>query len=235
MIGELFKKLKDKYRNKPDNFIDKLKPEIEQFATVFDVGAYHGKFIDELLKVNPDLKVHAFEPFNESFLELQKKYGDKLNIKIIHAAVSDVSGRAVLNVNAFKETNSLFESSPVDYAIDSLTQQQSTETVEVINLWEYCNNNSIAMIDFVKIDTQGNSYNVLKGLEIPLREKKIRYLYVEAEFVEIYKNEKLFSEIELLMRGYGYYIVKLYNLNYINNQMLGWCDVLFTPKNQETL
>lgn len=217
--------------NALDNFISTLKPEINEFRTVFDIGAYHGDFTSQVLSLNANLSVHVFEPFKESFQIIQNKFDNKSNVKINHAAVSEVSGHAQLNVNSFKETNSLLESGSVSGTIDLMIQNQSTEPVVVVNLDEYCRENNIESVDLIKIDTQGNSYNVLKGLTTLLSNKRVKYLYVEAEFVEIYKNEKLFSEIELLMRGYGYSIVNLYNLNYINEKKLGWCDVLFSPKN----
>ena len=161
----------------------------------------------------------------------RKKYKSSKNIRINHCAVSNYSGSAALNINTFKETNSLLESVPVNGVIDRLTQNQSTEIVEVINLNDYCFKNNIEEIDFIKIDAQGNSYNVLIGLNTLLNLKKIRFLYVEAEFIELYKGEKLFSEIEILMRNHGYYIIDLYNLNYLNKKKLAWCDILFSAPN----
>ena len=174
--------------------------------------------------------MHCFEPSNESCKILENKYKQKVNITINHKAVSDFSGSAVLNVNAFNETNSLLESATINESINELTKKQSSEEVQVIRLQDYCLQHCINEIDLIKIDTQGNSYNVLLGMEPLLKEKKVKYLYVEAEFVEIYKNEKLFSEIEILMREYGYGIVDIYNMNYLDNERLAWCDVLFKVK-----
>jgi FkbM family methyltransferase len=231
MIKKILKYILGKDNGAIDNFVTSLKPEIRNFKTVLDVGAYHGDFIAEILKCNATLSIHAFEPFKESFDFINERFAKNTRLKLNHVAISDIKGMAILNINAFKETNSLLESENVDKNINLLTKQQSTEKVEVITLDEYCNKNEIDYIDLIKIDTQGNSFNVLKGLDRMLTEKKINYLYVEAEFTEIYKNEKLFSEIELLMRSYNYSIVKIYNLNYINKKQLGWCDVLFSPKN----
>ncbi len=232
MILKIFRKFFGKTtKTGLDNFIDSLASEIKNFRTVFDVGAYQGNFISEILKINPSINVHAFEPFAASCTLLNTKFAHISNVVLNHAAVSDTAGKALLNVNAFKETNSLLASSEVNENIDLLTKYQTTESVEVLQLDEYCSDLALNEIDLVKIDTQGNSYQVLKGMEVLLKAKKVKYLYVEAEFVEIYKNEKLFSEIELLMRGYGYSICNLYNLNYVDKQKLGWCDILFSPTN----
>lgn len=231
MIGKLLKKVKRSlFVSEPVDFIQRLKDEIVSFNTVFDIGTYHGKFIDEIIKIKATMNVHGFEPFNESFQFLNNKYQGQKNIIINNVAVSDLPGSASFNINAFAETNSLLESVAVNDVINSLTKTESLQEVEVISISSYCEDHTIKSIDLVKIDTQGNSYNVLLGMESLLKEKRIKYLYVEAEFIEIYKNEKLFSEIELLMRSYGYTIVDLYNLNYLNNERLAWCDVLFTIK-----
>lgn len=230
ILTKLHRKVFGKSKNSLDHFLYAFKSEIGNFSTVFDVGAYHGNFINEVLKLNKNLAVHAFEPFGESFQIIQERFIRQAKVVLNHVAVSDVAGEAVLHVNAFKETNSLLPSASVNQEIDKLTQYESGETVAIISLDEYCRNNGIAHIDLVKIDTQGNSFQVLKGMDALLANQRIKYLYVEAEFVEIYKGEKLFSEIEILMRQYGYSIVNLYNLNYINNR-LSWCDVLFSLKN----
>lgn len=229
MISKILDSIKKRiFPAVPVTMLKKLEPAFSAFETVFDVGAYHGKFADEVLQMQPKLKVHCFEPFLGSFNFLAAKYQQQKAVTINHCAVSNSSGTASLNVNSFQETNSLLESAPVDDSIDLLTSKQSIEEVRVITLDEYCFQNDIKHIDLLKIDTQGNSYNVLCGVERMLQEKKISFLYVEAEFIEIYKHEKLFSEIEILMRGFGYGIVDIYNMNYINNEKLAWCDALFT-------
>lgn len=232
MIQKVIDQLKSLFLTKTDRktsnyLVDTLKSEIRNFRTVLDVGAYQGKFVRDIININSNILFHCFEPTSESYQFLLNKYRKFPRIKINNFAVSNVSGLGVLNINAYTETNSLLESISVNETINLLTKKCSTENVVIINLTEYCVNNNIHEIDLIKIDTQGNSYNVLLGLELFLKEKKVEYLYVEAEFVEIYKNEKLFSEIEILMRTYGYSIMNLYNLNYLSNGQLAWCDILF--------
>jgi len=229
MIPKILNRIKKwLFLNEPATMLEKLKTALLTFETVFDVGAYHGKFADDVLNILPKLKLHCFEPCMESFNYLADKYRQNKEVKVNHCAVSDFSGTASLNVNSFKETNSLLESASVDESINLLTTKLSSEEVRVITLDDYCLQNNIQHIDLLKIDTQGNSFNVLSGIERMLKEKRIKYLYVEAEFIEIYKGEKLFSEIEILMRGFNYGIVDIYNMNYINKEKLAWCDVLFT-------
>jgi FkbM family methyltransferase len=230
MVSKLFKKLRLFFFEKQnDSFIKKLKAQIQEFKIVFDIGAYHGKFIDDILQKNPGVVIHGFEPYTKSYEFLCNKYQNNKNVIVNNFAVSDKPGLATFNINAFAETNSLLESASVNETINSLTKKKSAQDVEVVRIGDYCLQNNIENIDLVKIDTQGNSFNVLAGMEQLLKNKKVKYLYVEAEFIEIYKSEKLFAEIEILMRSFDYSIVDLYNLNYVNNEKLAWCDVLFTP------
>ena len=233
MIRSIIKKMQRNVNKKVEGplmsnfFLKKYQSRFLEFKTVFDIGAYHGGFIDEILQLNDNIHVHGFEPYSESYEFLKKKYHQNRHIKINHCAVSDYTGRSNFNINALKETNSLLESISVSKEIDLLTQKEFGENVQVISLTDYCYDNKVKMIDLVKIDAQGLSYNILKGMTGLLHNRSIRYLYVEAEFIEIYKNEKLFSEIEILMRTFGYHIVDFYNFNYLDNSQLAWCDVLF--------
>ncbi|RYD71181.1 MAG: FkbM family methyltransferase [Sphingobacteriales bacterium] len=231
MLSKIRKILSSGKRRGLDQFVMDLKPKFSQFKTVIDVGGYQGSFVEQVLLMNPSLSIHVFEPFSASCQVIKEKFSERPAVIINQMAVSEARGEAILNINSFNETNSLLASSQVSESIDALTKMQSTEKVQVVQLDEYCMDHGITYIDLIKIDTQGNSFAVLKGLQNMLTQKRINYLYVEAEFVEIYKNEKLFSEIEILMREFGYSIVDLYNLNYINKEKLGWCDVLFSPKN----
>jgi FkbM family methyltransferase len=211
-------------------FIKKLGSNILTFKTVFDVGSYHGSFVDSIAEFNPNINFHCFEPFSESFFFLEEKFKINPNVIINNMAASDENGQRVLNINSFTETNSLLESLSVDNTIDRFLEKKGIQEVSVIKLSDYCFQKKIEFIDLVKIDAQGNSYNILKGLSCFLSSKNVRYLYVEAEFVEIYQNEKLFAEIDILMRGFGYQIIDLYNLNYLSNGRLGWCDILYGIK-----
>ncbi len=233
MITKLFKLFKrdlNVLEHKNLFFIKQLDCLITDFTIIFDVGTYKGGFVDTVLNFNGNAQFHCFEPYSKSFDSLLRKYSDKKNVFINQAAVSDFNGEVFLNVNAFLETNSLLESQKVDVSIDNLIEKKETELVSVISLSDYCSGHKIEHIDLIKIDAQGNSFQVLQGLFEMLKNKQIRFLYVEVEFIEIYKNEKLFAEIDIFMKGLNYQIIDFYNLNYLNEYNLAWCDVLYGIK-----
>ncbi|MBW8015820.1 MAG: FkbM family methyltransferase [Planctomycetes bacterium] len=62
--------------------------------------------------------------------------------------------------------------------------------------------------DFIKIDTQGSELNILKGAENHL--DQVLGLELEVEFLDLYKDQPLFSDIDSFVREKGF---ELFDLN----------------------
>lgn len=56
--------------------------------------------------------------------------------------------------------------------------------------------------DVIKLDVQGAEYDVLEGAS-SLLNSKTSVVICEVSFCEIYKNQKLFSDVEILLRKHG--------------------------------
>lgn len=57
--------------------------------------------------------------------------------------------------------------------------------------------------ELIKLDTQGTSLDILEGATRTLRERTVA-LMVEAEFLEIYRGQRLFSELETWLSRQGF-------------------------------
>ena len=66
----------------------------------------------------------------------------------------------------------------------------------------------IPKINFLSLDTQGSEYEILKG-SIECLKKSIVAIKTEINFVEIYKNSKLFSDIDKLLREHSFFLAEL--------------------------
>lgn len=229
MISRILQRatLKDQQNKQFTKVLDLATLNLGNSCVIFDVGAYHGSFTDEFQRISPASQFHLFEPNLKAFEKLEKKFSQRQGIVLNHVAISNKTEKSVLYLNTFDETNSLLPSNSVDPLIDPLTRNIGLQDVNVIRLDNYIHTKNIKLIDFVKIDTQGNSYNVLDGLGSLLSSQKVKFLYLEAEFIQIYKNEKCFSEIEIFMRQNGYRLKDIFNVNYTKDGMLAWCDALF--------
>jgi FkbM family methyltransferase len=207
------------------------KPELfTGFKVMLDIGAHRGNIIRRFRQLAPEAYIHAFEPSQTTFRILKNDFGSDPKVSLSCRAVSDTVGTAEYYENSFEETNSLLPSVPVDNSIDVHTRNRSVTRVDTTTMDEYALKNDLTTIDFAKIDAQGNTFAILEGAELLLGGKAIKWVYAEVEFVEIYKNEKRFSEIELLMRKYDYSFVNFYNLNYTETGRLAWADALFSAE-----
>lgn len=68
--------------------------------------------------------------------------------------------------------------------------------------------NRVADVDFLKIDTQGTELDILRGAERTLS-KHVFGIEIEAEFVELYKGQALFADIDTFLRGKGFILFDL--------------------------
>lgn len=57
--------------------------------------------------------------------------------------------------------------------------------------------------EFMKLDTQGTEYEILEGAVKTLNERSVA-IVTEVSFCELYKGQKLFSEVEQFMRERGF-------------------------------
>lgn len=60
----------------------------------------------------------------------------------------------------------------------------------------------IGCVDFIKIDVQGGELNVFKGASRALESALV--IQVEVEFVEMYQNQPMFSDVDRFLRGKGF-------------------------------
>ena len=181
-----------------------------------DVGSFIGVITlmmsKTLQKNKKKWKIHSFEPFQESFLRLQKNINlDAFNNNIIsnNLAVSDTSG---------KKTLKAYPGTPGQNHIDISTLQNNDniyhENVKVITLRDYMYENNIKHINICKIDTEGSDELVIKGLYEYLKNKAINYFIFE------YDNNLSYERIKHILSANDYtiyYMVR--NENVIINSL----------------
>ena len=83
--------------------------------------------------------------------------------------------------------------------------------------------------EIMKLDTQGYELEILKGGEQTLRDSSIA-LFVEVEFMQIYQNQPLFSEVEGYLRELGFSFYGFDSLHYRSTQR---SDNNTAPKSRE--
>jgi len=151
-----------------------LRKYLRAGSIVFDVGANIGEWTQTVLRLYPDATVHCFEPCQDTFLTLK---------------TNNFPGSVILNnfgLGSKKETKDLYISDH-DSTINSVYLRKDLsekndykkEKISLDSLDDYCAAAGLDKIDFLKIDVEGNEFEVLLGAKRMLAENKIRMIQLE--------------------------------------------------------
>lgn len=205
--------------------------------TFIDVGSRNGAL--ELSSIAPYTDVYGFEPNPEEYQklaggtsDLELKFGIKSpsyrSLKYSPFALGNTEGKT-----SFFVTNGPGAAGVQEPDLDSLDQIRwkgksyaksfgqdvfAAKKIEVdmTTLDTFAKTNKIQKIDYLKIDVEGFEYQVLEGAKEVLSQTGV--IKVETCFIPFRKNQKLFSDIDILLRSHGFAL-----LNYeIDNNQVGY-------------
>lgn len=142
---------------------------------VFDVGANIGEWTLLALKRNPE-RVFSFEPIPSSFSKMQNKVIDN-RVSVFNCAIGANTGRQLF---VHYEKGSGFSSFYHRLVVERDIKLKPTEIeVNVNTIDNFCDENNVDKIDFLKIDTEGAEFAVLYGAQNMLSNGAINYIQFE--------------------------------------------------------
>ena len=170
-------------------------------SSIMEIGANYGQdaeFLRLFWGVDND-HVYTFEA-NE---RISKKIDRRYKYHNYNLAVSDYTGKIVLNLVDIEEENSGL-SSVKKY---SYTEDWAREEVDCICMKDFMDKHKeIDTIDFLKVDVEGVDYEVLKGFGHYL--DKVKIIQTEAENLVDYEGEHyLFTDIARLLMNFGFELI----------------------------
>lgn len=176
------------------NFINLIKNDIN---LSLDIGANVGQYTKLLLeKTNSD--VVSFEPLPEAFNELKNiklKFSNRL--KVFNLAI----GENLNNLDLFYE-NQKSEKASLIHNLEKLSfiknNNKNKISVKVRSLDSFENFFKDKRIDFIKIDTEGFEYEVLKGAQKILEIHKPKFIQMEFNWHQLIRNQSLYSISKLV-------------------------------------
>lgn len=92
-----------------------------------------------------------------------------------------------------------------NFAEEIFTVEKTVE-VQAKTLAHFVQEQKLSFIDYLKIDVEGSEYDVLTGAGDFL--KHVGVVKVEVCFIPFRKKQKLFSEVDMLLRQYGFDLLR---------------------------
>lgn len=186
-----------------------------------DVGSNLGMYSETLLEFKPTVFIHMFEPI-KSYYDYSKNKLQKYNknIKINNFGLSN--NNEVKNI--FMDTVDNCKNPGWNTFIYEKTQPgMKLEKTNLFTLNDYCKNNNITKIDFIKIDTEGYEAFVLEGfLETLKKMEKKPYMYIELGWGNKHPNWDYSMKVFEELKNMGYKFPELKNIRRTT-------DILFEP------
>jgi FkbM family methyltransferase len=194
------------------------------------------------------VKVSSFDADPDACLGLRGHSGASsgdVPLRVFPYALGRDSEEALLHVTQNPAASSLLEpdSHYVErYRVTPAGMTGHTISVNIHTLDSLMNKDDVNLswgdAEFIKLDVQGGELDVLAGAQNTI-EKDTVAIFCEVEFFQLYKNQPLFSDIEVYLRKFGFSFFGFFNLASKSTQKivkkdsplvrerLYWADAIF--------
>ncbi len=205
-------------------------------AVFFDVGANIGEYSANLANIFSNSNIYSFEPNINTFNILRKNVEPLKTIIPINIGLSDTKKGSEIFIY-LSDLNSQHASLYKEVFSDLHKDKNITSLkIELDSLDDFCIKNNINKIDFLKIDTEGHEFDVLKGSIKMINKGKIKIIQFEfnemniisrvflKDFYQLLKNYKIYRLSEKRLIPIFHYdstneIFKFQNLLAIHNSL----------------
>jgi FkbM family methyltransferase len=172
------------------------------WRTIVDIGANKGQFALAATTIRPSAVVHSFEPLSAPSREFARIFAGVSCVHLHRYAIGASNYSATMNVSARDDSSSLLPISEVQTHIFPGTGAVGTEPVQVRTLSEVLRSEDLTPPALLKLDVQGYEYNALLGCEQLLT--RFSAIYVECSLIELYKGQRMLSDIDTWLHQRGY-------------------------------
>lgn len=174
-----------------------------------DVGAHLGETTMQHARLNPSLIVFAFEP---NWSLARQMMGKLPNFVVLPMAVWDRDGIAEFYLNAEDETSSLLPFDP-----DALQKWKGGERMRVesravvptMRLDTFLQSMNVQTVDYLKIDTQGADFAVVRSAGERLKDIQTVKLEVDITPVRVYQGSASREDVVAYMESKGFTLLRV--------------------------
>ena len=179
-----------------------------EIDTALDVGANEGQFGKKLRNLGYKEKIISFEPLKNFFNLLGKNSSDDKKWQVMNIAIGDEDGETIINESNYSLSSSILPISKLHLEAKKNSNYIGKQKISIKKIDKFIDNENLNKNNlFLKIDTQGFEYHVIKGSFKNL--KNIRAILCELTLVELYEGQKLWLEIIDLLAANNFEIWSL--------------------------
>jgi FkbM family methyltransferase len=156
---------------------DLMKFNLPDSPIIFDIGGYHGTWIEVAKKYHPKATIYIFEPVKEFYNIIVSKYELDPNVKIYNFGLSNETKK--INISVSKDSSSIYKDGVM-------------EEIQLKNISEFLIENDIEKVHLAKINIEGEEYNLLDHLIKENDLLKFENYYIQFHnFIEDSVNRRL--------------------------------------------
>ena len=170
-------------------------------SIISDIGAYEGKWTEEVLEIFPLARYYLFEAQKSKERILKKQSSQHHNVFYSIGLLGAEDGKEIA-FNEYETASSVLSEHFSTEASVTKKKLQTFDSVLRENKWPYP--------DFIKIDTQGYELEILKGATGALINAEV--VLLEVSFIDVYKNMPLVKEVIDFMEAKGFQVYDICSL-----------------------
>ncbi|HMB90212.1 MAG TPA: FkbM family methyltransferase [Rhodothermales bacterium] len=211
---------------------DWLARQIEQHGSsvettwLIDVGAYQGDFTRSMLGALPFARALLFEPHPDNVAGLESMVASEDRITLVPRALGNAMGEVHFHATQDRATGSVLAYAP---AALTLREIPASFPVQQTTLDTYLEQQEAPIrVGLLKIDTQGNDLNVLKGAERTLQHSR-PWVVVELIFGPLYEGQARPDAVFTWLYEHGYHLAAFFNAHEADAGWLAFADAVFVP------
>jgi FkbM family methyltransferase len=189
---------------------------------IFDIGAYEGKWTEEVMEIFPGSKYYLFEAQESKRNTLHSFCETRHHHYTINLLGAEDEKEVVFN--EYETASSVFTEHFLTAAVTQTKKLYTLDTILKKNNWP--------LPDFVKIDTQGYEVEILKGANGAINHAEA--ILLEVSFIDIYKSQPLAIDVVNFMDSRNFQVYDICTLmrRPLDNALFQ-ADILFVKKDSK--
>ncbi len=148
--------------------VQRVVPYLPEEGSFLDIGANVGLFAKHLTDARPRARGILFEPVRAYHARCAARFRGNPHVRVVHAALGDEDRSATIYKAAHNPgANSLMEDIMFDRRPNSMVSKDTVIEPEEVTLHHasrWLEREGITHVDFIKSDTEGYDFAVLRGL-----------------------------------------------------------------------